>query len=51
MVAYPQNVNINLGKHGPCGLKVRCECFSEVMNHDFREIIEKTKEVLSGDKN
>tara|TARA_A100001015_G_scaffold300106_2_gene385073 strand:- start:2923 stop:3759 length:837 start_codon:yes stop_codon:yes gene_type:complete len=48
MVAYPQNVNINLGKHGPCGLKVRCdECFSEVMNHDYLEIVRKTMKIVS----
>lgn len=47
MVAYPQNVNINLGKHGPCGLKVKCdECFSEVINHDYFEIVEKTRTLL-----
>jgi len=48
MVAYPQNVNINLGKHGPCGLKVKCdECFSEVMNHNYSEIITKTRKLIS----
>ena len=48
-LAYPQNVNINLGNHGPCGLKVKCdECFSEVMNHDYREVVEKTKDLLDG---
>ncbi len=47
MVAYPQNVNINLGQHGPCGLKVKCDdCFSEVMNHDYEEITEKTMTLL-----
>ena len=47
MVAYPQNININLGQHGPCGLKVKCDdCFSEVMNHDYEEIIEKTMSLL-----
>jgi len=47
MVAYPQNININLGKHGPCGLKVKCDdCFSEVMNHDYKEIVDKTLNII-----
>ena len=42
-----QNININLGQHGPCGLKIKCDdCFSEVMNHDYEEIIEKTMSLL-----
>lgn len=48
MVAYPQNININLGQHGPCGLKVKCDdCFSEVMNHNYKEIVDKTLKILS----
>ena len=47
MVAYPQNININISKHGPCGLKKQCDqCFSDVENHDWQEIVEKVKREL-----
>ena len=27
MVAYPQNINVDISSHGPCGLKQECpEC-------------------------
>ena len=48
MVAYPQNINLYLAKHGPCGLKIECkDCKQEVESHDHNEIIEKAKEHLS----
>jgi len=48
MVAYPQNINLYLAKHGPCGLKIACkECKKEVDNHDYNEIIKKAKDHLS----
>ena len=38
--SYPQNINIFIGKHGPCGLKIPCsDCLSDVHKHDEREII------------
>jgi ADP-heptose:LPS heptosyltransferase len=40
MVAYPQNININISSHGPCGLKITCpECQKDAENHDFKEIV------------
>tara|TARA_R110000851_G_scaffold252556_1_gene405067 strand:+ start:72 stop:899 length:828 start_codon:yes stop_codon:yes gene_type:complete len=40
MVAYPQNINVNISKHGPCGLKVTCEvCKEEAIKHDEQEIV------------
>jgi hypothetical protein len=40
MVAYPQNINVNIGTHGPCGMKIRCQlCKSDADNHDHREIL------------
>ena len=48
MVAYPQNINLYLAEHGPCGLKVECkECKREVESHDHNEILKKIKEHLS----
>ena len=43
MVAYPQNININVGRgHGPCGMKIKCdECEKDVNSHDHEEIINK----------
>jgi ADP-heptose:LPS heptosyltransferase len=47
MVAYPQNININIANHGPCGLKVECpECVEDASNHDEKEIIDKVLEFL-----
>ena len=47
MVAYPQNININIGNHEPCGLKVKCdECFEEVNSHDEQEIVDKALDTL-----
>jgi ADP-heptose:LPS heptosyltransferase len=44
MVAYPQNINIHVGRgHGPCGMKIKCiECEKDVSLHDHNEIIDKT---------
>jgi hypothetical protein len=39
MVAYPQNINVNISSHGPCGLKFLCpECKKDAEFHDWREI-------------
>jgi len=47
MVAYPQNININIGNHEPCGLKIKCEeCASEVNNHNEKEIVDKVLDTL-----
>ena len=48
MTCYPKNTNIWIGnKHGPCGLKTRCnKCSEECKNHDPNVIIEKIKEKL-----
>lgn len=47
MVAYPQNININIANHGPCGLKVECpECAEDASSHDEKEIIDKVLEFL-----
>jgi len=38
--AYPQNINVFIGKHGPCGLKVCCKkCLKDVQEHDEQEIV------------
>lgn len=48
MVAYPQNININIATHGPCGLKIDCEeCKKDRLDHDYMEIVEKTKKELN----
>ena len=40
MVAYPQNINVNISSHGPCGLKIECpKCKNDAKNHDWREIV------------
>ena len=45
MVAYPQNINIDISNHGPCGLKREClQCKHDTENHDWREIVKKVKE-------
>lgn len=47
MVAYPQNININISDHGPCGLKIKCEdCEREALEHNEKEIIDKALEYL-----
>jgi ADP-heptose:LPS heptosyltransferase len=47
MVAYPQNTNINISNHGPCGLKKLCvECKQDVEKHDWQEVVRKARESL-----
>ena len=47
MVAYPQNVNINIATHGPCGLKVDCDdCMRDAAAHDPGEIVIALTELL-----
>ena len=45
--SYPQNINVNISSHGPCGLKIECpQCVQDVINHNENEIIDKIKEYL-----
>jgi len=47
MVAYPQNININISSHGPCGLKVFCQdCDKDRDDHDWKEIVKVIEEEL-----
>ena len=47
MVAYPQNININISSHGPCGLKIPCEqCKKDVESHNEKEIVKIASEYL-----
>lgn len=47
MVAYPQNININIAKHGPCGFKIPCsECFEDANNHNYEEILQTVRQHL-----
>ena len=47
-IAYPRNINIYIGKHGPCGSRGRCFlCEAEVDNHDETEIIRAASEYLN----
>jgi hypothetical protein len=40
MVAYPQNININISNHGPCGLKTECpKCKKDAEDHDWKEVV------------
>ena len=40
MVCYPENINIDISTHGPCGLKIPCkDCEQDVENHDPDEIV------------
>lgn len=51
MVAYPQNINIYVGRHDPCGLKTRCpDCKRDAQDHDYNEIIDAIKQELKNDK-
>ena len=48
MVAYPQNINIYVGSHGPCGLKIPClDCKRDSVEHNYEEIYEKVVGFLS----
>jgi len=47
MVAYPQNINVNISSHGPCGLKTHCaECEADARRHDFKQIVNLVKLTL-----
>ena len=47
MVAYPQNININIANHGPCGLKIPCkDCQKDAESHNEQEIIDKAQKFL-----
>jgi len=47
MVAYPQNININIANHGPCGLKIPCKlCQEDAKNHDYNIIVKQIMEHL-----
>jgi ADP-heptose:LPS heptosyltransferase len=47
MVAYPQNINLNIASHGPCGLKKKCsECAADAVKHEWRELINIVKQEL-----
>lgn len=47
MVAYPQNININISNHGPCGLKIPCkDCIKDADTHDFKEIVKEIEKIL-----
>ena len=47
MVAYPQNINIDISSHGPCGLKVECsDCKNDANNHDWEEIVSHIKKEI-----
>ena len=40
MVNYPQNINVYIGTHGPCGQKIPCiECRRDAENHDEYKIV------------
>lgn len=48
MVAYPENINIDISSHGPCGLKVKCkDCESDAARHDYKEIVKATERLLN----
>jgi len=48
MVAYPQNTNIYIGRHKPCGFKIECpECVGDTQVHNVDEIIESIKTELN----
>jgi len=47
MVSYPQNINIDISKHGPCGLKIKCdECAKEALEHNEKIILDKALSYL-----
>ena len=47
MVAYPQNINIDISSHGPCGLKNECpQCKADAKKHDYLEIVNKPRVFL-----
>jgi len=47
MVCYPQNKNICIAQHNPCGWKIPCEeCKADAESHDESEIINNVLEFL-----
>ena len=41
MVAYPQNIYVDISSHGPCGMKIACQgCVNDANDHDVSELIE-----------
>jgi len=47
MVCYPQNINLNIASHGPCGLKSPCkDCQKDAENHDYTQIVDKIRRGL-----
>lgn len=47
MVSYPQNINVNISSHGPCGLKTPClECKKDRDDHDWKNIVALVEEAL-----
>ena len=45
--SYPQNINVYIGNHGPCGLKILCQdCVRDIHMHDEREIVQKATNFL-----
>jgi ADP-heptose:LPS heptosyltransferase len=47
MIAYPQNINVNISSHGPCGMKIQCpECKKDAENHNWKEIVDKVEKEL-----
>ena len=47
MVSYPNNINIDISNHSPCGLKIVCpQCADEAKNHNESVITEKILEEL-----
>lgn len=48
MVAYPQNINVHIGSHGPCGLKIPClDCKRDSTEHDYLELLGKATKHLA----
>ena len=48
MVAYPQNINVHIGSHGPCGLKIPCsECARDASEHNYIELLDKVNQHLA----
>jgi|6_EtaG_2_1085325.scaffolds.fasta_scaffold17200_3 hypothetical protein len=40
MVAYPQNINVNIASHGPCGLKIECgQCLDDADAHNWKDLV------------
>jgi ADP-heptose:LPS heptosyltransferase len=47
MIAYPQNINVNISSHGPCGLKIPCpDCKKDAESHNWQDIVKILKDEL-----